>query len=64
MLVECKEFLEELEGLKCEVIECLDACRIENPKLADKLEQELLKILDKHIKTLEQMDPGMIVEVI
>ena len=64
MLVECKEFLEELESLKDDAIKCIDECRIQNSKLANKLEQELVKILDEYIAVLDGMEPGTIVEVI
>lgn len=64
MLVECKSFLDDVKQLERLVLEWIAEFGAEHLALTEKLEQDLLKKLRGHIETLEQMEPGIIVEVI
>ena len=63
MLVECKSFLSDVKELKTEILDWIREFGTDHPELTGRLESDLLKKIDGHIKTLEQMKPGTIVEV-
>ena len=63
MLVECKSFLADVKELKKEILDWIREFGPDHPELTERLESDLLKKIDGHIKTLEQMKPGTIVEV-
>ena len=63
MLVECKSFLSDVKELKKEILDWIREFGPDHPELTERLESDLLKKIDGHIKTLEQMKPGKIVEV-
>ena len=58
MLVECKSFLSDVKELKMEILDWIREFGTEYPELTERLESDLLKKIDGHIKTLEQMKPG------
>lgn len=63
VLVECKSFLEDVKELETLVLDWIAEFGTEHPELTERLENDLLKKMRGHMETLEQMEPGTIVEV-
>ena len=63
MLVECKSFLSDVKYLEAEILDWIMEFGADHPELTERLENDLLKKIRVHMKTLEQMEPGTIVEV-
>lgn len=64
VLVECQSFLSDVKRLETEILDWITEFGADYPDLTERLEKDLLKKLSGHIETLEQMEPGTIVEVI
>lgn len=63
ILVECKSFLSDVKELEADVMDWIADHGDDHPELTEKLKKDLLSKLKGHIETLEQMEPGTIVEV-
>ena len=63
VLVECKSFLSDVKELKTEILDWIREFGPDHPELTERLGNDLLKKMRGHMETLEQMEPGTIVEV-